>query len=129
MPLPWPSCSWFWGPVRAPLLRIRKSEHGYAPDKTIQDYENGGNTSNGDFDYGKIDLRVGVWLDRESSEIYQRGEEMGAAFQTNQDAYAVVYRIDVDGSGHGPVAPQPHGRRFCFRGTRVPSAGVRGSAS
>ncbi len=71
--------------------------NSYAPEKTISDYENGGNRDTGDFDYGKIDLRVGVWLDREENEIYQRGEEMGAGFQTNMDAYAVVYRIDVDG--------------------------------
>lgn len=63
----------------------------YAPQKTVSDYQTG------DFDYGNVDLRVNVWLDRESSEIYQRGEEMGAAIQANQDAYAVVYRIDVDG--------------------------------
>lgn len=71
--------------------------NSYAPKKTISEYENGGNQDAADFDYGKIDLRVGVWLDREENEIYQRGEEMGAGFQTNQDAYAVVYRIDVDG--------------------------------
>ncbi len=62
-----------------------------------QSYEVGGKSDSGDFDYGKVDLRVGVWLDREENEIYQRGEEMGAGFQTNQDAYTVVYRIDVDG--------------------------------
>ncbi|MEN8007175.1 MAG: DUF4384 domain-containing protein [Candidatus Krumholzibacteriota bacterium] len=55
------------------------------------------NNESGDFDYGKVDLRVGVWLDRAEDEIYQRGEEMGAGFQTNEDAYAVVYRIDADG--------------------------------
>jgi len=71
--------------------------NGYAPQKTVRDYEVGGNPDSGAFDYGKVDLRVGVWLDREENEIYQRGEEMGAGFQTNQDAYAVVYRIDVDG--------------------------------
>ena len=70
---------------------------GYAPKKTISDYEAGGSGDTGDFDYSTIDLRIGVWLDREENEIYQRGEEMGAGFQTNQDAYAVVYRIDIDG--------------------------------
>jgi hypothetical protein len=62
-----------------------------------QNPEVGGNHDSGDFDYSKVDLRVGVWLDRGEDEIYQRGEEMGAGFQTNQDAYAVIYRIDVDG--------------------------------
>ncbi len=59
--------------------------------------EIGGGKNSGEFDYSKIDLRVGVWLDHDEKEVYQRGQEMGAGFQTSTDAYAVVYRIDVDG--------------------------------
>ena len=50
-----------------------------------------------DFDYAGIDLRAAVWLDRDRDDVYQRGEEQGVGFQTNQDAYAVVYRIDAEG--------------------------------
>ena len=59
--------------------------NGYAPQKTVRDYEVGGKPASGEFDYSKVDLRVGVWLDREENEIYQRGEEMGAGIQTNQE--------------------------------------------
>ncbi len=51
-----------------------------------------------DFDYGAVELRVGVWLDRDADEIYQAGERMNVGFQVNEDAYAVVYRMDVDGN-------------------------------
>jgi len=61
---------------------------GYGSPAQVQD---------SDFDYGGVDLKVAVWLDRNSDEIYQRNDEMGVGFQTNVDAYAVVYRIDVDG--------------------------------
>jgi len=67
--------------------------NGYAPAKTRADYDSG---STG-FDYAKMDLRAAVWLDRGEDEIYQKGDEMGVGFQVNQDAYAVVYRIDIEG--------------------------------
>ncbi len=50
-----------------------------------------------EFDYGSVELRAGVWLDRSSDEVYQSGERMEVGFQVNKDSYAVVYRIDVDG--------------------------------
>lgn len=60
-------------------------------------YGSSAQAAGSDFDYQVVDLRVGVWLDRDSGEIYERNEEMGVGFQTNMDAYAVVYRIDVEG--------------------------------
>ncbi len=49
------------------------------------------------FDYGTLDLRVAVWVDRNEDEVYRKGQEMAVGFQSNEDAYAVVYRIDTDG--------------------------------
>ncbi len=42
-------------------------------------------------------LRVNIWHDREDDEVYSRGESIRIHFETNQDAYAVVYRIDAEG--------------------------------
>ncbi len=50
-----------------------------------------------DFDYGQVDLRAGVWVDKSADEVYQAGERLDVGFQVNRDAYAVVYRIDTDG--------------------------------
>lgn len=51
-----------------------------------------------EFDYKQVDLRVGVWIDDlEEGEVLERGQAMGVGFQTNADAYAVVYRIDTEG--------------------------------
>jgi hypothetical protein len=51
-----------------------------------------------DFDYGAQTLRVGVWLEGADNEsVLQRGEYYTVGFHTNQDAYAVVYRIDANG--------------------------------
>ena len=51
-----------------------------------------------DFDYGSQSLRVGVWMQgKEDGDVLQKGEKFGVGFQTNQDAYAVVYRIDTEG--------------------------------
>jgi len=49
------------------------------------------------FDYGSNALRVDVWVDRDEGEVYGKGEDLGVGFQTNQDAYAVVYRIGTEG--------------------------------
>ena len=49
------------------------------------------------FDYAAVDLRVAVWTDRAADEVYRKGETMTMGFQTNADAYAVVYRIDTEG--------------------------------
>lgn len=53
--------------------------------------------ASGDFDYSKVELRAGIWLDKDSDEVYQRDERMSVGFQLNRDSYAVVYRIDTEG--------------------------------
>lgn len=42
-------------------------------------------------------LRVSLWLNKNADEVYRRGEPLNVTFQTNDDAYAVVYHIDVEG--------------------------------
>jgi uncharacterized membrane protein YgcG len=50
------------------------------------------------FDYSAQTLRVGVWLEgQDDGAVLQRGDYYTVGFQTNQDAYAVVYRIDANG--------------------------------
>ncbi len=50
------------------------------------------------FDYSTQDLRVGVWIEGlEEGGVLDRGEELNVGFQTNEDAFAVVYRINTDG--------------------------------
>lgn len=44
------------------------------------------------------DLRVQVWHPQDQDEEpYRRGESFELYFETNADAYVVIYRIDVDG--------------------------------
>jgi hypothetical protein len=51
-----------------------------------------------EFDYASQTLRVGVWIeDFEEGDVLERGEEIATGFQTNEDAYAVVYRINSEG--------------------------------
>jgi hypothetical protein len=47
--------------------------------------------------YAEQSLRVSLWLDKDSEEVYRRGEPIQVTFQTNEDAYAVLYHLDVDG--------------------------------
>jgi len=47
--------------------------------------------------YDQQPLRVNIWHDRQQDEVYKRGESVRVHFETNQDAYVVVYRIDTDG--------------------------------
>ncbi len=49
------------------------------------------------FDYAAMPLRVGVWTDKAEGEVYAKGDAQSVTFQTNEDAYAVVYRIDTEG--------------------------------
>ncbi len=50
------------------------------------------------FDYSSQTMRVGVWIDNlDEGDVLDRGEEINVGFQTNEDAYAVVYRINTDG--------------------------------
>ena len=69
----------------------------YQPAKTIDDYTRSQADGADDFDYATNTLRVEVWTDRASDEIYRKGEKLGVSFEVNRDAYAVVYRIDADG--------------------------------
>ncbi|MFO7652208.1 MAG: DUF4384 domain-containing protein [Candidatus Krumholzibacteriia bacterium] len=50
-----------------------------------------------DYNYAAQELRAEVWLDRSGDEVYRRGDHQRVHFQTNGDAYAVVYRIDAEG--------------------------------
>ncbi len=65
----------------------------YQPEKSREDYAQPGS----DYDYAAQTLRASLWLDRDEDEVYRRGDEQRVGFQTNEDAYAVVYRIDTDG--------------------------------
>ncbi len=47
--------------------------------------------------YQEQSLRVSLWLNKDAEQVYRRGEILQATFQTNEDAYAVVYRIDAEG--------------------------------
>jgi hypothetical protein len=47
--------------------------------------------------YASQSLRVSLWLNKGPDEIYRRGEPLSVTFQTNADAYAVLYHIDVEG--------------------------------
>ncbi len=47
--------------------------------------------------YENQKLRVNVWHGREENDVYRRGDPITISFETNQDAYAVVYRIDAGG--------------------------------
>jgi hypothetical protein len=49
------------------------------------------------FAYENQELRVAVWLDKDLDEVYRKGDDLGVWFQTNDDAYAVVYRVDTEG--------------------------------
>jgi len=46
--------------------------------------------------YSDVSMRVNVWHD-EQDDVYSKGENVRALFETNQDAYVVVYRIDSEG--------------------------------
>lgn len=43
------------------------------------------------------DLRISLWHDREDDDPYRRGERLAVHFRTNEDLYAVVYKVDADG--------------------------------
>jgi hypothetical protein len=68
----------------------------YQAERSREDYGRAA-TGEDDYDYAAQSLRVSVWLDRDEDEVYRRGDEQRVVFQTNEDAYAVVYRIDTDG--------------------------------
>lgn len=47
--------------------------------------------------YENQPYRVNIWQDRGEDEVYQRGEAVRIHFETNNNAYVVVYRIDTEG--------------------------------
>jgi len=47
--------------------------------------------------YENQPLRVNITQGLGEGDTYRRGEQINIAFEANQDAYAVVYRIDSDG--------------------------------
>ncbi len=51
----------------------------------------------GGFDYSAQSLRTSLWLDKADDEVYRKGDQQVVGFQTNEDAYAVVYRVDTEG--------------------------------
>jgi hypothetical protein len=82
----------------------QSADSRYQADKTVEDYMEQGrrpapaaDDAAAEFDYAAQSLRCNIWVDRDEDEVYQRGDLLGVAFETNRDAYAVVYRIDVEG--------------------------------
>lgn len=47
--------------------------------------------------FSSSSLRVNVWHDKDSEDVYRRGEPVRVYFETNADAYAVVYQINAEG--------------------------------
>lgn len=70
-------------------------------------------------------LRVSLWHGKSSDEVYRRGEPLNVTFQANQDAYAVVYHIDVEGrvSVLWPTSRYSDGFVFGGHEYRLPSRG------
>ena len=78
-------------PAGAQTADSARAEVAGSQTQAEQQYED-------DFDYSSQSLRVGVWLEgKDDGAVIQKGEKFGVGFQTNQDAYAVVYRIDTEG--------------------------------
>ena len=73
----------------------------FQPEKTVADYQSGVGQAapqkDSTFDYKSVDLRTEVWVDKSNDDVYSKGEAISIGFETNQDAYAVVYRIDTEG--------------------------------
>jgi hypothetical protein len=70
-------------------------------------------------------LRVSLWHGKDSDEVYRRGEPLNVTFQANEDAYAVVYHIDVEGrvSVLWPTSRYSDGFVFGGHEYRLPSRG------
>lgn len=83
---------WAWLPsasaVLVPLLALM----------VVASLATGARAENGQWSgYDNQPLRVNVWHGDGQDEVYRRGEAVRISFETNQDAYAVVYRIDAEG--------------------------------
>ncbi len=70
-------------------------------------------------------LRVNLWHGGQG-DIYRRGESIDLAFESNQDAYAVVYRIDTEGEVTilWPRTRMDDGFIFGRHQYRLPAAGA-----
>ncbi len=85
------------GPARGQDYEVG-GRSDYQAEKTVADYTSQAQQAAGnDFDYQANPLRVEVWVDKPAGEVYRKGEEIRVGVQTNEDAYAVVYRIDSEG--------------------------------
>ncbi|HPF35232.1 MAG TPA: DUF4384 domain-containing protein [Candidatus Krumholzibacteria bacterium] len=76
--------------------------------------------------YEQQPLRVNVWHDRDDDEVYSRGESVRVHFETNGDAYVVIYRIDAEGevSVLWPRSRYDDGFVFGHHTYSVPNAGA-----
>lgn len=79
------------------------------------------------FAYDELELRVVLWLDKSEDEIYRKGEDLAVGFQTNADAYAVVYRVDTEGmvTVLWPRSPLDDGFVFGGHEYNIPVTGAR----
>lgn len=76
--------------------------------------------------YAEQSLRVSLWHGKDSDEIYRRGEPLNLTFQANEDAYAVVYHMDVEGrvSVLWPTSRYSDGFVFGGHQYRLPTRGA-----
>lgn len=76
--------------------------------------------------YEQQPLRVNVWHDRDDDDVYSRGESVRVHFETNYDAYVVVYRVDADGRVDvlWPRSRYDDGFVFGHHTYHVPAAGA-----
>jgi hypothetical protein len=75
--------------------------------------------------YVQQSLRVNVWVDKGAAEVYARGEALQVTFQANEDAYLVVYHVDVNGrvSVLWPTSRFNDGFAFGQHEYRLPAGG------
>jgi hypothetical protein len=83
-------------------------------------------TGSGWTDYDSQPLRVNIWHQKDEGEVYQRGENIRLHFEANQDAYAVVYRIDTEGEVTilWPLSRYDDGFVFGHHQYSLPTAGA-----
>jgi hypothetical protein len=75
--------------------------------------------------YAQQSLRVNVWVDKGADQVYARGEALQVTFQANEDAYLVVYHVDVNGlvSVLWPTSRFNDGFAFGQHEYRLPAGG------
>jgi len=79
----------------------------------------------GEDHYAEQSLRVSLWHGKDRDEVYRRGEPLDVTFQANEDAYAVVYHLDVEGrvSVLWPTSRYSDGFVFGGHQYRLPTRG------